>query len=63
MDVEERDEGSACMVGELSEDIGTDGCGRDDEGVRSQGVGLGEPRLYWLVCVSRSLQHGMCVLV
>jgi hypothetical protein len=33
VDVEERDECSACMVGELSEDFGADGCGGNDEGV------------------------------
>jgi hypothetical protein len=33
MDVEERDQGSACMVGELSEKFGTKWRNRDDKSV------------------------------
>jgi len=31
------------MVGEFGKDIWTDGCGNDDERVRSEGVRLREP--------------------
>jgi hypothetical protein len=43
VDVEQRDKRGACVVGELSKDLGTNGCGRYNEGVGSQGVRFGEP--------------------
>jgi hypothetical protein len=43
VDVEEGDECGACVGGELCEDFGTDGCGRDDEGVWFQSVRLRYP--------------------
>jgi hypothetical protein len=38
VDVEERDECGACMSGELSKSFGTNGRGRDDQGVWLQSV-------------------------
>lgn len=43
MNVEQRDERSAGVIGELGEDSWTDRCGRNDEGVRSQSVRLRQP--------------------
>ena len=41
--VKQRDERSACVVGEFGENIWTDGCSRNDECVRPEGVRLREP--------------------
>jgi len=43
MDVEQRNERSACVVGELGEDFGTDRRGRNDESIWSQSVRLRQP--------------------
>lgn len=34
VDVEQREKRGACVVGELSEDLRTDRCSREDEGIR-----------------------------
>lgn len=55
VDVEQRDERSVCVCLELSEELGSYGCGCEDEGVRAKGVGLVEERVYRLACVSYTL--------
>jgi hypothetical protein len=45
MNVEQRDKRRARVIGEFGKYFGTNGCGRDNEGIRSQSVRLREPRL------------------
>ena len=52
MYVEEWDESLVCVGGEFGEELWSDWCGCDDESVRLEDIRLGEPRLYWLQCVS-----------